>query len=197
MPNTDFTPRVITGESVDLISPFPPTYLKRLGKWTHEYKSMLTWDYGPQTEEEIASMLEECIATKPSFGVVDKYNKIGVKSDGPVVVGSFVIDYASPVNCYIHTVSQRRAWGKGLMDEGVDLLLADLFSNPALLRVSANMISSNRSIISMALRHGFKREGLVRDMIVVKGEPRSVAFYGLTRQDYNNLQPPVATEIEG
>ncbi len=190
MPNTVIIPRVITGDTVDLISPFPPSYMKRLVKWTHEYKSLLTWDFGPQTEDEIGSMLEECIDAKPSFGVVDKYNKIGVKIEGPVVVGSFIVDYASPVNCYIHTVSQRRAWGKGLMDEGVDLLLEDLFSDPKLLRVSANMISNNRSIINMALRHGFKREGLVRDMITVKGEPRDVAYYGLTKRDWVEIHKP-------
>lgn len=191
MPNSVFMPRVITGDSVDLISPFPPSYLSRLVKWTYQYRSLLSWDYGPQTDEEMEDILTECINQKRTYGVVDKYNKIGVSADGPIVVGAFMIDEASPVNCYVHTVSQRRAWGKGLMDEGVDLLMADLFSDPKLLRVSANMIANNRAVINLATRHGFKREGLIRDMIVVNGEPRNVAYYGLTRNDYiqNNETP--------
>jgi len=184
MPNNVIIPRVITGDSVDLISPFPNSYLSRLVKWTYQYRSLLTWDYGPQTPADMEEILTECIASKRTYGVVDKYNKIGVNTDGPVVVGAFMIDEASPVNCYVHTVSQRRAWGKGLMDEGVDLLMGDLFSDPKLLRVSANMVANNRAVISLAARHGFQREGLIRDMIIVNDEPRNVVYYGLTRNDY-------------
>lgn len=196
MPNNVIIPRVITGDTVDLISPFPVSYLSRLVKWTYQYRSLLTWDYGPQTDSEMETVLQNCILNKRTYGVVDKYNKIGVTSDGPVVVGAFIIDDASPVNCHAHTVSQRRAWGKGLMDEGVDLLVEDLFSDPTLLRISANMVSNNRAVISLATRHGFRREGLVRDMIICNNEPRDVAFYGLTKRDYLNAKQvePVSQE---
>ena len=196
MPHTAIVPRVITGDTVDLISPFPLSYVDRLVKWTYQYRSLLTWDYGPQTDSEMEELLRTCIDTKRTYGVVDKYNKIGVATDGPVVIGYFSADDASPVNCHVHTVSQRRAWGKGLMDEAVDLLVEDLFSDPALLRITANMVSNNRAVISLATRHGFKREGLIRDMIISNGEPRDVAFYGLTKRDYVNAKQadPVATE---
>jgi len=184
MPQSVIIPRIITGETVDLISPFPLSYLDRLVKWTYQYKSLLTWDYGPQTDQEMHTLLYSCIENKRTYGVVDKYNKIGVNTDGPVVIGSFIVEDASPVNCHVHTVSQRRAWGKGLMDEAVDLLVEDLFSDPSLLRISANMVANNRAVISLATRHGFKREGLIRDMIISNGEPRDVAFYGLTKRDY-------------
>jgi len=184
MPQSVIIPRIITGETVDLISPFPLSYLDRLVKWTYQYKSLLTWDYGPQTDQEMHTLLYSCIENKRTYGVVDKYNKIGVNTDGPVVIGSFMVDDSSPVNCHVHTVSQRRAWGKGLMDEAVDLLVEDLFSDPSLLRISANMVANNRAVISLATRHGFKREGLIRDMIISNGEPRDVAFYGLTKRDY-------------
>lgn len=196
MPNNVIIPRVITGETVDLISPFPLSYLDRLVKWTYQYRSLLTWDYGPQTDQEMEELLRTCIETKRTYGVVDKYNKIGVNTDGPVVVGAFMIDDASPVHCYAHTVSQRRAWGKGLMDEAVDLAVEDLFSDPQLLRIGANMVSNNRAVINLITRHGFKREGLIRDMIVCNGEPRDVAFYGLTKRDYVNAKQdqPVVQE---
>lgn len=196
MLNNVIIPRVITGDTVDLINPFPISYLDRLVKWTYQYRSLLTWDYGPKTDSEMFDLLKASIETKRTYGVVDKYNKIGVAADGPVVIGYFSVDDASPVNCHVHTVSQRRAWGKGLMDEAVDLLVEDLFSDPALLRITANMVSNNRAVISLATRHGFKREGLIRDMIICNGEPRDVAFYGLTKRDYiNNKQvEPVAPE---
>lgn len=196
MPQSVIIPRVITGETVDLISPFPLSYLDRLVKWTYQYKSLLTWDYGPQTDQEMHELLHSCIETKRSYGVVDKYNKIGVSTDGPIVIGSFIVDEASPVNCHVHTVSQRRAWGKGLMDEAVDLLVEDLFSDPALLRISANMVANNRAVISLATRHGFKREGLIRDMIISNGEPRDVAFYGLTKRDYISAKQIEPAELE-
>jgi RimJ/RimL family protein N-acetyltransferase len=188
MPNNVIIPRVITGETVDLISPFPFSYLDRLVKWSYQYKSLLTWDYGPQTQEEMYQVLSDCIQTSKTYGVVDKYNKIGVTSEGPVVIGAYMVDEVSPVNYHVHTVSQRRAWGKGLMDEGLDLLVEDLFSNQNLLRLSATMVTNNRAVINFATRHGFKREGIVRDIIICNGEPRDVAYYGLTRKDYFNAK---------
>ena len=101
---------------------------------------------------------------------------------------SYMVDEVSPVNYHVHTVSQRRAWGKGLMDEGLDLLVEDLFSNQNLLRLSATMVTNNRAVINFATRHGFKREGIVRDIIICNGEPRDVAYYGLTRKDYFNAK---------
>lgn len=187
MPNT-FTPRVITGESVDIISPFPPVYLERLVKWMYQYRSLLTHDDGPQTAEEMAVALSSTIDSQVTYGVVDKHNMIGVNTTGPIVVGAYILDVSMPKNVHIHTVSQRRAWGKGLMDEGLDLVLDDIFQDPAVLRVTANMLANNRAVVNFAERHGFKREGRIRDAILVKSEPKSILMYGMTRPDYDELR---------
>ena len=190
--NSVVIPRVITGDSVDLLSPFPPVYIDRLVKWTHQFKSLLSWDLGPQTDEEIKEHIEDTIANRQTFAVIDKYNLIGLPNPtGPIVVGAFILDVASPVNIYMHVVSQRRVWGKGLIDEAVDVLIKDLFdSNEILLRLSATMVKTNRAVVSFAKRHKFKHEGTISDMLLVNGQPVDVVHMGLTRRDYLAGQAP-------
>ena len=190
--STGFMPTVIEGQNVDLISPFPPAYLDRLVKWTHQFKSLLTWDLGPQTDSEILESMSNAILNKPTYGVVDKYNKIGLPNpEGPIVVGAFILDEASPVNLYAHVVTQRRAWGKGLMDEGGRLLIDTLFNErPDLLRISATMLANNNAAISFVKKFGFKREGVMPHMVRVAGKPTDCVHMGLTREQYNNFTNP-------
>lgn len=174
---------MLTGEAVDVISPFPPVYMDRLIKWCHQYKSLITCDFGPNNDDDLAELMKLVVENHVTYGVVDKYNTCGIKADGPIVVGFFSVDKVTPINHYLHVISQRRVWGKGLMDEACDMVIKDLFEDPNVLRLSASMVANNKAIISFAERHGFKREGLVRDCIIMKGEPRSVAHYGLLRRD--------------
>lgn len=178
--------RVIQGHTVDLISPFPMSQFPRLMKWTHNFKSLINWDYGPQTDEEMAEVLKAKIASAPSWAIIDKNNVSGYNTTDPIVIGAFMGEVASPVNMYLHVISQRRTWGKGLMDEAGLLLIGDVFAeNKDLLRVSAAMVANNRAVRNYAYRLGFRSEGLIRDMVIINGQPRDVIHLGLTRGDYN------------
>jgi RimJ/RimL family protein N-acetyltransferase len=184
--STTFTPRVITGELVDVISPFPPVYLDRLAKWAYQYRSMITVDSGPQTPDEMKEFMANAVASQISYGVVDKTNIIGLPDpQGPIVIGAFIIECGMPSNAYFHVVSQRRAWGKGLMDEGGHLVIQDMFEQyPELNRLSGYMTASNKAIQSFAKRQGFNRDGYFVDMLTIKGKPADVVHMGLTRAEF-------------
>lgn len=184
-----FIPRVLIGTNVDVISPFPLVYIDRLVKWTYQYKSLITDDFLPSDDVTLTNNFTTHIKTQLSYGVVDKHNKIGLDTDGPIVVGGFFVDPGTtPLNVYLHVISQRRAWGKGLMDEGASLVVKDLFdTQPELMRLSAAVISSNRAVSSFVEKQNFRREGIMRDMTRVNGKMRDVVLYGLTRNFYNQV----------
>lgn len=186
--STIFTPRVLTGETVDLISPFPPSYLPRLVKWSHQYKSLITSDFGPQTDDELETTFARTIDTQLTYGVVDKANKIGLpEGSGPIVIGAFMVEETLPTNCYLHVISQRRAWGKGLMDEAAEMVIADLFGErPDLQRLSGYMMAHNRAVQAYTKRHGFRKDGMFKDMLRVDGKSVDVVHMGLTRVDYES-----------
>lgn len=189
--------RVIEGTDVDVLSPFPIKYLERLIKWTHQYKSLISHDFTPTDDESLAKVFANHIQNQLSYAVVDKYNKIGLPTDGPIVVGGFFVEDGTPTNLYTHVVSQRRVWGKGLMDEGASLVIKDLFEiYPDLQRLSAYMVSNNRAVINFVEKQGFVRDGLFRDMTIIKGEPKDVAHYGLTRRRYNEIIKPPDNGVE-
>lgn len=188
--------RVLTGDTVDVISPFPPACLDRLVKWSYQYRSLVSADHGPQTNEELYEMYTAALSRQITYGVVDKHNTIGVPNPtGPIVIGAFIVEDSSPTNSYIHVVSQRSAWGKGLMDEGGDIVVADMFAqHPQLLRLSAYMQAGNNAAIEFTKRRGFTREGFMRDMFTIKGKPKNIVHYGLTRKDYEAGHQPAPQE---
>lgn len=187
----NITPNVIVGENVDVLSPFPLVYLDRLVKWTHQYKSLITHDFTNTDDDSLRQMFQDHINNQLCYAVVDKHNKIGLPSDGPIVVGGFFIEEGSPVNVYTHVVSQRRVWGKGLMDEAASLVVKNLFErNDELQRISAYMVANNRAVINFIEKQGFNREGTFRDMARIKGQPMDVVHYGMTRRKFNEMTAP-------
>jgi len=182
--------RVIEGTDVDIISPFPLLYLERLIKWTHQYKSLITHDFTPSDDASLTEGFKDHIENQLSYAVVDKHNKIGLPSDEPIVVGGYFIEASTPVNVYTHVVSQRRCWGKGLMDEAAGMVVKDLFdTQPQLQRISAYMVANNRAVIHFIEKQGFAREGVFRDMAQIKGKLLDVMHYGMTRKKFNSMTP--------
>lgn len=189
--------RVIEGTNVDVLTPFPISYLERLVKWTHQYKSLISHDYTATDDDSLTELFRNHINNQLSYAVVDKFNKIGLPTDKPIVVGGFFIEQGTPVNYYTHVISQRRIWGKGIMDEGASIVVKDLFEqNPSLQRLSAYMVANNRAVISFIEKQGFRRDGLFRDMTVIKGEPKDVIHYGMTRRQFNEYNKPPVDGVE-
>lgn len=182
------TPNVIIGENVDVLSPFPRIYLDRLVKWMHQYKSLVTNDFVDSSDENIKAILEAFIDESQTFAIVDKHDKIGLNIEGPIVVGAVLVEPGVPINKYLHIVSQRRAWGKNLIDEGASMIVKYMFeSEPNLARLSALMLNNNRAVVSFVEKQGFKREGYFKDSTQIKGELRDMVHYGLTRKNFNEM----------
>lgn len=182
--------RIIEAADVDLIEPFPLGELKRLVGWTHCYRTMMEVDGDPQTDEQKMLYYAEVLKTLPSWGVIDKANKLGYQHQAPLI-GVIYIQPASPHNAYVHLASTRKAWGSGLMDQAGRRLIVHAFETYSQLgRLSGAILNTNKPAKAFAKRLGFVQDGLLRNFVTQNGTPRSVAHYGLLRSDQWEVNQP-------
>lgn len=175
--------RILAGERVDLINPFPINQLERMWAWFHMFKTTAFDDTSPKTKEDFIKYMENMLATSISYGVIDKNQELGFKHEAPII-GFCGFVPSPPASLYGHVASQRRAWGKGLMDEAASMAMDDVWERiPSLLRISACIFAKNRAARAFAERNGFNKDGYFRDIVYVNGEPASMVHYGICRPE--------------
>jgi RimJ/RimL family protein N-acetyltransferase len=183
--------RILQAQNVDLIEPFPMNELQRFLGWLHCYKTTMEVDGDPQTPEEKTLYYQQLLPLSPSWGVIDKNNKLNYKHEAPLVGIVYLQGGASPANCYVHLASTRRAWGSGLMDEAAQVLIKHVFETyPSLQRISGAILNNNKPAKAFAKRQGFKQDGLLKDFVTQNGLPRSVAHFGILRREVCQLVKP-------
>ena len=108
----------------------------------------------------------------------------GAHVDG-VLVGAFVVVESGWIEHDVHAILTRRAlrWSRDL---GA-MMLAQMFDNPMLQRITAQVIEGLESARNYCLRLGFRLEGFRRDAVMVGGRLRGVYMLGLTRRDWTEV----------
>lgn len=82
-------------------------------------------------------------------------------------------------------------WGRGLATEAVGLVLGHAFDTLGLRRVEADIDPRNTASCRLVERHGFVREGLLRERWHVGGEACDSVVYGLLAREWAGRQPPL------
>lgn len=77
-----------------------------------------------------------------------------------------------------------RAWGRGLMHEALQALVAYAFGPLGLRRLEADIDPRNERSARSLERLGFGREGLLRERWMVAGEVSDSALYGLLAREW-------------
>ncbi|HEY0710767.1 MAG TPA: GNAT family N-acetyltransferase [Polyangia bacterium] len=78
-----------------------------------------------------------------------------------------------------------QAWGHGLGSEVLTALCRFAFDELELHRLEADADPDNARCIRLLERHGFAREGLLRERWHHSGEGRDALFFGLLRRDFH------------
>ena len=95
----------------------------------------------------------------------DSQELVGVANVSEIVRGSFR-------SAYLGYFAFRPYEGRGLMTEGLALVMRDAFRRLGLHRVEANIQPGNRASIRLARRLGFRREGYSPRYLKVEGRWR-------------------------
>ncbi len=188
--------QVIIGNTVDLISPFPLTEVKRIYGWNHCYRSIVSTDDTPNSQEDFLTHMEQMLPQCVSYGVIDKNHLTNDKHPAPLV-GVIIYEPSSLRSGYFHVATARKAWRTGLIDEAGALAIADVFEHiPTLTRVGAYMLEKNFPARGLCKRLGFRQEGLIEDLVVQDGQPANVIYFGLTRRNWICQQPQSDQPLE-
>lgn len=79
-----------------------------------------------------------------------------------------------------------KQWGKGIMTEALRAILRYGFEEMNLNRIQAIIDTENNRSLNLALRLGFRNEGVLRQRTQFKGGFRDDAIYSLLKQEWIN-----------
>ncbi len=106
-------------------------------------------------------------------------NIIGVFNLSEIVHGCFQ-------SAYLGFYVSKDYVGKGLMSEGLQLLLNKAFVELSLHRIEANIQPANNSSIFLVQRNGFRKEGFSPRYLKIDNEWRDHERWALTIEDWKN-----------
>src|SRR6266568_7775331 len=117
---------IIVGSNVDLISPFPPTEVKRIFGWNHCYRTIPDSDDTPTSQEEFLPYAEGIVGAYPAWGIIDKGHLTNEKHEAPLVGILFLEQGSGQRHGFLHFASGRRAFKMGLVEEALAVLIDSL-----------------------------------------------------------------------
>ena len=175
--------KIISGQNVDLITPFPEAEVPRIFGWKHCYRTLPEDDDAPQEREEFLQGVREVLPYSFHAGVIDKQRVTSTRHEAPLV-GICMFIPSGRRDGLLHFAVGRRAFRAGLMQEALAFFITEVFDSfPELLRMTVVLDESNSPAKSLLRKEGFKFEGVARDAVMAQGVPRSRVSFGLTRQD--------------
>ena len=149
---------------------------------------MRYWSRTPYQDRGEAAALVETIHRQFERRELFEWGIVRTSDDR--VVGTctlFNIDQAN-LRAEIGYVLGRAHWGNGYAQAAVGRLIALAVDECGLQRLEADVDPRNTPSIRVLERHGFQREGLLRERWLVNGEWQDSAMYGLLARERSVLQ---------
>jgi len=135
----------------------------------------------PQTEEDFTKYFERSLQENQKSYIINdaSHQIIGVFNINEIVRGYFQSGY---LGFYVN----KKFAGKGLMSEGLKLVLNKIFQDLKLHRIEANIQPANRRSIQLVIRNGFIKEGFSQRYLKVNNQWCDHFRYALTYEDWSN-----------
>jgi RimJ/RimL family protein N-acetyltransferase len=113
--------------------------------------------------------------------------RLGIEINGePGIVGTCTVFglHRTSRRAEIGYALAQRSWGRGYMHEALGAFLKHAFGPLNLHRLEADIDPRNAPSARALERHGFQREGLLRERWIVDGEICDTALYGLLAREF-------------
>ncbi len=180
-------PLELEGEKVRL-KPLTEEYFDELIGLSHEE---IIWTYMPVNgtdNEKLRAALNEALLKRDKG---EQYPFVVINKDTGKVMGS---------TRYLHINAEHRNleigytwylpeyWGKGYNEECKYLLLKYCFEELKTIRVQIITSSKNLRSQKAIERIGGKFEGVLRNVVIRNGDKRSVAYYSIIEEEWNDVK---------
>ena len=140
----------------------------------------LPWTFLPETAEGFRALLDRTRDPADQLLLIcllQDGSPAGVAHLGQIVLGDFRSAYLGYSALVPHE-------GRGLMREGLTLVLRHAFETIGLHRVEANVQPDNARSIALVERLGFRREGYSPRYLRIGGEWRDHVRYAILAEDF-------------
>lgn len=84
------------------------------------------------------------------------------------------------------TMGERKSRGKGYAREALDLYLKWMFYKLRVHRVTLECYSTNLRAIKLYKKIGFKKEGILREAVLINGKYHDIFSFGLLKNDFKH-----------
>lgn len=191
--------RIIEGEYVDLISPFPPQEIDRASQWFFQYSSYNGDDSSPKTPDNIKAVLLAMLESHVTYGIIDKTNLTKNSHEAPLV-GIVGFAQHTPWNGYLQVASSRASWGKrnaaSLTTEATKRVIEDIWETiPTLMRQSWLIPSKNYPIRKLAERCGASVDGVLQNFFRINDKPVDALHLGILKTTKGSIDDGMVINI--
>ena len=163
---------------IEVREPFPAYAWPMVWEWLQPVQFSVFDDFGPKSKEEFVEY---------SLRVRANHRSFVVRIDGRIG-GVITFDQVNPVTAIGHVLFARWCWGTAAPAEGLRQACARMFEGTTR-KVLGLIPESNRLAIALAVRHGGKVEGLLRQHSQRGGQLVNAVAIGMTKEDFDGIQP--------
>lgn len=176
--------KIISGQLTYLSIPIIDNMPKFLSKVKNSNHLHSPWVFPPSTESEYIHYINRIQQNNQKgffIKLISSDEIVGVINLNEIVQGGFQ-------NAYLGFYAFSGYENKGLMSEGLKLLLTHTFENLQLHRVEANIQPANSKSISFIKHHHFRHEGFSPNYLKINGEWKDHERFAFTYEDYLKLK---------
>jgi RimJ/RimL family protein N-acetyltransferase len=157
----------VNGMSITIESPFPLADAPRIFGWLAPFMARVSDDYSPKTMDAFVSWFLAQSEVMKTWGVYRSGELGGVIS----------FQQISPVVGTAHATFKKSFWGHGTTIPAIELALVEMFKNCR--KLSIPVFEGNKAMISLLMKIGAKREGLLEGHTVQNGQPANLVLLAL------------------
>jgi RimJ/RimL family protein N-acetyltransferase len=104
--------------------------------------------------------------------------------DSPIGFIRFIYIDRTSGNVWLRMmIGDKQAWGKGYAGDAMRIYLKWLFDVIGIHRVTLECYSTNKRAIEFYRRIGFRKEGVLREAVLIDGTYHDIYSFGLLRRD--------------
>ncbi|MCS5709845.1 GNAT family N-acetyltransferase [Candidatus Berkiella aquae] len=139
------------------------------------------WVNAPLTHEDyVQYLVRQALPNQKNFLVFGmNHELVGVFNISEIVRGGFQ-------SAYLGFYGALSFQGQGLMSQGLQLVLREIFTTLALHRIEANIQPQNIRSIALVKRCGFRKEGFSERYLQIDNEWRDHERWAITIEDWQN-----------
>jgi len=118
---------------------------------------------------------------------VSTWFAVTLKENNQFIGITGLIHYTEHKKAHVGYSLGRQYWGKGYATEAAKKMLEVGFKDLGLNRIGGTVYADNENSLKVMSRLGLKREGTWRSDFIKWGEVRDVAFFGLLKEEYEEM----------